>query len=183
MRRSRLPLRAVLGALAIALVSVLAACGGSDSSSGSGGDGGLAIADVWARTSAEGQTMGAAYMTITGGGDADRLIEALAPTEIARLTEIHETVPVSEVEGAEPMDGMEGDSMEGMDMEGGAEMTMRPVEWIDVPAGGSVALEPGGYHIMLVDLAKPLAVGDTFDLTLTFEQAGEQTVKVTVRDA
>lgn len=171
MSRSRPVLLAVL---ALALAATLAACGGSDSSSGSGG-GDLAIADVWARTSAEGQTVGAAYMTITGGKDADKLIEALAPAEVARMTEIHETVPVSEAEG--------GDAMEGMDMEGGAEMTMRPVEWIDVPAGGSVQLKPGGYHIMLMELAKPLAAGDTFDLKLTFEKAGEQTVKVTVRDA
>lgn len=171
MRRSRLPL---IAALVLALAATLAACGGSDSSSGSGGGDELAIADVWARTSAEGQTTGAAYMVVTGGKDADRLIEALAPTEVAAMTEIHETVPVAEAEG---------DAMEGMDMEGGAELTMRPVEWIDVPAGGTVELKPGGYHVMLMELAKPLAAGDTFDLKLTFEQAGEQTVTVTVRDA
>jgi copper(I)-binding protein len=75
-----------------------------------------------------------------------------------------------------------GEDMEGMD-EGEGEMTMRPVDGIDIPAEGTVTLEPGGYHVMLIDLAKPLAAGETFDLTLTFENAGEQVVTVTVRDA
>lgn len=61
-------------------------------------------------------------------------------------------------------------------------MTMRPVEAIDLPAGEAVALEPGGLHIMLIDLVEPLEVGDEVDLTLTFEEAGEQPVTAEVRE-
>ncbi len=61
-------------------------------------------------------------------------------------------------------------------------MSMEPVESIQVPAGETVHLEPGGYHIMMVELAKDLEVGDTFDMTLTFENSGEQTISVEVTD-
>jgi len=62
-------------------------------------------------------------------------------------------------------------------------MAMRQVEGIDIPAGGEVMLEPGGFHIMLFDLAGPLTVGDTVPVTLTFEQAGEVKVDAEVRDS
>ena len=45
-----------------------------------------------------------------------------------------------------------------------------------------VQLVPGGYHIMLIDLAKPLVVGETFDLTLDFDQAPDLTVTIEVSD-
>jgi copper(I)-binding protein len=61
-------------------------------------------------------------------------------------------------------------------------MTMKPVAEIALPAGKAVELKPGGYHVMLMKLAKPLTKGQTFDLELTFEKAGKQTVKVEVRD-
>ena len=72
-----------------------------------------------------------------------------------------------------------GDDADGTDdMDG--EMQMAPVDQIDLPAGETVALEPGGYHIMLVDVVEPLEDGDEIDVTLTFEQAGETTITVTV---
>jgi hypothetical protein len=46
-----------------------------------------------------------------------------------------------------------------------------------------VALEPGGYHIMLLDLVAPLEAGTTLEVTLTFEESGEQVVTADVRDA
>ena len=61
-------------------------------------------------------------------------------------------------------------------------MTMQEVDSIAIPAGEKVALEPGGYHVMLMELAKPLEVGSTFELTLTFAKAGDITVEVEVRD-
>ncbi len=53
-----------------------------------------------------------------------------------------------------------------------------PLRTIDVPAGAKVALQPGGLHVMLLDLKQPLAVGEKIPLTLTFERAG--TIEVTV---
>jgi hypothetical protein len=61
-------------------------------------------------------------------------------------------------------------------------MEMVPVDRIAVPTGGTVALEPGGYHIMLLELAAPLEVGSTIDVTLTFEEAGQKVVSAEVRD-
>ena len=57
-------------------------------------------------------------------------------------------------------------------------MEMRPVpDGIEIPANGTVALEPMGYHLMLMDLKRPLQKGETFAGSLTFEHAG--TVDVT----
>ena len=50
-------------------------------------------------------------------------------------------------------------------------MTMREVARIPLPAGEAVTLEPGGYHVMLLELAAPLTAGQTFPVTLTFEEA------------
>src|SRR5512132_4333375 len=60
-------------------------------------------------------------------------------------------------------------------------MRMRQVSLIDVPAGESVDLQPGGLHIMLIDLKEPLKQGETFPLTLTFAKAGTMTVQVPVK--
>ena len=57
---------------------------------------------------------------------------------------------------------------------------MRRVDAIDVPAGNSVTLKPGGYHLMLTDLKAPLKEGDLVKLTLVFEKAGEIEVEATV---
>jgi len=58
---------------------------------------------------------------------------------------------------------------------------MRAVDRLEIPAGETVSLEPGGYHIMLLDLASPLEEGSTVELTLTFENAGELVVTAEVR--
>jgi copper(I)-binding protein len=60
-------------------------------------------------------------------------------------------------------------------------MTMRELpDGLELPAGEAVNLEPGGYHIMLLQLAEPLVAGETFDLTLNFETAGTQVVTVEI---
>lgn len=165
------------GALLLAIIVAIAlvGCGGSKET-------GPEVSDPWARTLASSQMMGAAYMTIGGGSEDDKLVAVSAPAEIAAEAQIHETVAADEgsgMDGSEMEEGAMGDD----DAQMGGEMTMRQVSSIDIPAGETVMLEPGGYHVMLMDLAEPLVEGTTFELTLTFEQAGEQTVMVTVRDA
>ena len=152
----------------------------------------IQISDVWARKSPMATTAGAAYMKITSPVD-DALVGASVPSDIAGTVEIHETVMADEGDMGDDMstettmaDDMStettmADDM-GDDMGGGA-MTMQPVDSIELPAGEEVSLEPGGYHIMLLDLVAPLEVGDTFEITLTFENAGEVTVTAEVRDA
>jgi len=68
------------------------------------------------------------------------------------------------------------------EMGGDAMMSMRPVSAIDLPAGEDTVLEPGGYHIMILNLAKPLQIGQTFPVTLTLEKAGEVQVDATVKE-
>ena len=63
----------------------------------------------------------------------------------------------------------------------GAMMTMVEVQSVDVPPGGTVEFEPGGYHVMFLDLNGTPATGSTVDLTLVFANAGPITVKAEVR--
>ncbi|MCP4309275.1 MAG: copper chaperone PCu(A)C [bacterium] len=155
--------------LMVALGLVATACGGDD---------GVAADGVWARNSPMMASAGAVYLDLTSG-DADTLIGASVESSIAGKVEIHETAP-ADAEMTDDSDAeMTDDSMdEGM---GGA-MTMREVGQITLPAGETVNLEPGGYHIMLLDVATPLELGDKFDLTLTFENADEMVVEVEVRE-
>jgi copper(I)-binding protein len=83
--------------------------------------------------------------------------------------------------GSETTMGMDVGSDTTMAM-GDGEMGMRPVEFVDLPAGVAVELKPGGYHIMFIDLVKPLEVGTTISLTLVFEKAGEVVIDVPVLD-
>lgn len=131
----------------------------------------IVIEDAWARPSPTGQmggdggqgmqgtmapTRGAAYMVIRNTGTEDDALVG-ASSDVAMTTEVHESY-------------MEGDTM-----------MMRRVERIPVPAGGEVVLEPGGYHVMFIDLKEPLQAGTTIEITLEFEKAGEIAVEAEVR--
>jgi len=70
-------------------------------------------------------------------------------------------------------------SMHGVRREG-VSSTMYPLDWLEVPAGGQVAMQPGGIHIMLVELARELVVGDTLVLGLDLARAGRVEVKLPV---
>lgn len=148
--------RLILVVAALGLVT--ASCGGDD---------GVSVENPWARNSPMMASAGAIYMDLEASED-DRLIGASVDAAVAGKVEIHETAMMD--------DSMGDDSM------GGA-MTMREVGEIALPAGTMVNLEPGGYHIMLLDIASPLELGEKFDVTLTFETAGEKVVEVEVREA
>jgi hypothetical protein len=163
-------LAALLAVVAVALVA--AACGDNSSSSGTGT---VTVRDAWARTSAAGQTAGALYFVIDNPtSSADALTAVSVPSTVAARAELHETMTGSS-------------STMKMDMGGSAttvapQMSMQPAGEIAVPAKGKVTLRPGGYHVMLLDLAGPLVKGTTFEATLTL-RSGTRTVKVEVRDA
>ena len=114
------------------------------------------VTGVWARATV-GSTA-AVYLTMTGTGKADRLVSAAVPRSVARRTELHKTT-----------------------MGQGDMMSMAPVKSIRVPAAGTVKLEPGGYHVMLIGLKKPLVAGSSFHLALTFANSGTTTVTAKVR--
>ncbi len=101
-------------------------------------------------------TTGAVFLTLhNSGASDDRLIAA--STAKAGVVEIHE----------------------GFVDENGV-MQMRKVDGISVPAGQMVQLKPGGYHIMLMQLNGPLSLGETFDVTLDFENGPDVTVPVSI---
>jgi copper(I)-binding protein len=152
----------------IGLVAVVAACG-DDSASG------VSIDDPWARTSARMQDAGAVYFTLTGGDSGDSLIGVSVSSDVAAMAEIHETI-MSDMGDSGDM----GDMGESSDM-GGA-MTMQAVDAVAFGAGEAVVFAPGGYHVMLMDLVDPLETGDMFDLTFMFQNEGQVTVMVEVRE-
>jgi copper(I)-binding protein len=111
-----------------------------------------------------------AHFAVPGSGDFVRRVSALATAP--PTIEIHETVVA---------DGASSDTTE-TTMAGMGQMTMRPIDSLELPAGETVTLEPGGYHIMLIDLVAPLETGQEIEVTLTFESAGERTITVPVQD-
>jgi len=112
----------------------------------------ISVTNAWARATMPGQKVSGAYMQIQSDADA-RLVSASSPA-VPRV-EVHEMK-------------MDGDVMR-----------MREVKAIDLPKGKTVSLEPGGFHIMLMNLPKPIAAGEIIPLILTVEAGGkQQTVEV-----
>lgn len=183
MHPSRHPFaRGAVALVAIVLAATtLVACGddgddGADATTTTGAATEVEVSDVWARAAAdlEASDRSAVYMTVTGGSEDDALVAASVPADVAGTVEIHETV--------EP-DSMAGDDMGGDDGGMSGMMEMREVEQIDVPADTTVELEPGGLHVMLLDVQRELTPGETIEVTLTFEVAGEMTVEAEVRES
>jgi len=156
----------------------MAGCGGDDDDAADTNPA-IEVTGAWARSSPSMASAGAVYFTIDNSGAADALVAASVEATIAGRAEIHEVVPASEA--TRDGDDMHGDSDMDGDM-GGDMMVMQQVMRLAVPAEGTVTLEPGGYHIMLLDLVEPLATGDSFDVVLEFEQFGDVTVTADVRD-
>lgn len=134
------------------LASTIAACGGGAE---------LGVEDVWARTYAGVPNAGAAYMTIRGGDAADRLIGMSVPATVAGMAQLHQTT-ISD--------------------DGNNTMSMEHVPSLDIEAGAEIKLEPGGYHVVMMNLAGPLTDGMEFVVTLKFENADDVDVSVSVRD-
>ena len=188
MKKQSIP--TVVSLVAVAALSTgLVACGGdsesSDATPPASVQVGVEIAGAWARTSPMEVTLGAAYMTITSDVD-DELTDVSVDPSIAATAEIHEMVmaEMSDTSSDTTM-AMSSDTTMAMSSDttmsmGSGEMVMQEVESIAIPAGETVELKPGGYHIMLIDLVAPLELGQEFDIVLTFANAGEVTVTVVV---
>lgn len=136
--------------------------------------GDLTVANAWARRTVPGQRNGAVYLEITGGSRRDVLRGVEVDTVVAASAELHETT-----EGHSSGTGPNQRSGGGHHSHHG--MQMKELVELPVPSGASIRLEPGGRHIMLLDLTRPLEVGQRFPLRLRFEQAGTVEVVVEVR--
>lgn len=155
------------------VVAALALAVGTIGCTGTGGGGGIEVTDAWARPSSMVAGAGGAYMVIrNAGGEADALVGASSPA--AATVEIHETYVM-------PAPTASGGMGHGSPMATGGMMGMRPIPRLEIPAGSTVELRPGSYHVMLIDLVADLEPGSTIQITLRFEKAGEVTVTTEVR--
>jgi copper(I)-binding protein len=112
------------------------------------------VKDAWVRTAVQGQSGTGAFMTLTSKEGA-KLVGASSP--VAGVAEVHEMK-------------MDGDVMR-----------MRAVPALDLPAGRTVQLKPGGYHVMLMELKQALPKGSTVPLVLTLRDAKGQESKVELK--
>ncbi|WP_120995267.1 copper chaperone PCu(A)C [Stutzerimonas urumqiensis] len=116
----------------------------------------VSIKDAWAREMPPGSPATAAYLGIHNGTDQPRRLIGVSST-VAEKAELHTS-------------RREGDMVR-----------MERLEAIEIPANGGVELAPGGHHVMLMGLERPLAAGDTFSLTLEFADGETRAVDVEVR--
>ena len=116
---------------------------------------GIEIEHAWSRASIGTDRPGVVYLTIRNTGAADDVLTGIT-TPAADMPMLHETVVT---------DGI---------------ASMPHVMSVPVPAGGTIALEPGGFHAMLMGLTQVLEKGATFPVTLTFRDAGAVTVDVEI---
>lgn len=116
----------------------------------------VTVADAWARASVPNQKTSGAFLRLTSAQDA-RLVGARSPA--AGAVEVHETRMENNI------------------------ARMRRTAAIDLPAGRVVEFKSGGYHLMLLDLKRPLKPGDTVPITLVIEGKGGQPQTVEVKAA
>ena len=114
------------------------------------------VKDPWVRGTVASQKASGAFMHITSAGGG-KLVGASSP--VAGVVEVHE-----------------------MAMEGNV-MKMRAVPALELPAGKTVELKPGGYHVMLMDLKQQLKPGEAVALTLTIENKDGKRESVEVKAA
>ena len=147
-----IPMKDLLFAGALAALLTVAGL----SSPALAGSGDVVVAGAWARASIGVKRPGTAYMTIRNTGEEPVTLTGLA-TPLAMMPEIHESRT---------------------DAQGISSMT--PAGRITIAPGDSVALEPGGLHAMLMGLQAPMTEGETFPLTLLFEDGGQTIVEVPI---
>lgn len=117
----------------------------------------LAIESPWARATPPGAPVAGGFLTLRNTGQADdRLLSATSPD--AGKVEIHE-----------------------MRMDGGVMRMRRIDDGLPIAVGGTLALAPGGYHLMFIGPKHPFVAGQTVTATLRFEHGGERTVRFDVR--
>jgi copper(I)-binding protein len=117
----------------------------------------LTVTSAWARATPPGISMGVVYFHLENGSTkSDRLLKL--KTSVAASAGVHRTEIVDDV------------------------ARMREVAVLHVAPGEKIEFAPGGYHVMLMGLKKPLVAGKTFELELVFEVAGPRRVVVSIRD-
>ncbi|SFP91671.1 copper chaperone PCu(A)C [Tranquillimonas alkanivorans] len=112
--------------------------------------------NAWARASIGTSRPGAAYMTLRNTGEEPVVLTGLS-TDLAMMPDIHRTTT----------------DAQGM-------TSMAPAGELEIASGEAIALEPGGLHVMLMQLQRPMVEGESFALTLEFADGGEMQVDVPI---
>jgi copper(I)-binding protein len=118
----------------------------------------ITIEAPWARTGQMGANSAVYFEIRNSTNEADSLIRA--ESDISTHVELHRSMMV----------------------EGSDAMTMQKQDQIEIPAAYTFSFEPGGYHVMLIDLKDDLVAGGIVELTLVFEKAGAVQVDVEIRE-
>lgn len=117
----------------------------------------IEIKEAWGRPSPMQAGNGAAYMMLENtGSEDDKLISAAS--DVSEVVELHDMT-------------MEDDVMK-----------MFHIDAVDIPAGGSAELAPGGKHVMFIGLHDQLEIGQVVTVTLEFEKSGQQIIEVEIRE-
>lgn len=117
----------------------------------------IQASQAWSRFTAPSVPTGVVFMQLNNtGAQADALVSVSSP--VAKKAEIHNHINDKGV------------------------MRMRQVAKIDVLAGKSVTLQPGGFHVMLMGLKQPLKLNDTFPVTLKYQSGRTQKITATVNN-
>lgn len=116
----------------------------------------VVIEDAWSRASIGTSRPGVAYMTLHNAG-AEPVVVAGLRTDLAMMPMIHATS--TDAQGVTRMSHMEA---------------------VEIPTGETVALEPGGLHLMLMDLQRPMVEGESYTLSVIFADGTEATVEVPI---
>lgn len=116
----------------------------------------LTVEQAWARALPPNAPAAAVYLSVNNPGAADRLLSVSTP--MAARAELHTVRKDGEL------------------------LKMVEEKSVEVPANGALAFVPGGRHVMLMGLQKPLIAGEHFQLTLEFEAAGPREVRVDIRE-
>ncbi len=131
----------------------------------------VSVSSIWSRTSPTVNAPGVVYFDIISS-EGDSLLGVTVGTDIAADAQLHQT-RIGGNNGAESTEDQEMGAMN---------MTMVRVDAVSLPAGQAISFKPGSYHVMLLDLVNPLQAGQEFELTFHFDNAGDLTLPVTVRD-
>jgi hypothetical protein len=115
----------------------------------------ITVSNMFARATPGAATVGAAYLRVRNTGDTPLALITLRG-DVAKRIKLH-----------------------GMKMEDGL-MKMEPLDYIMIPSGGTITLQPSGRHVMMTDLAQPLVEGESFPLTLLFDTGMEMTVSIPI---
>ena len=115
----------------------------------------ITVSNMFARATPGAAKVGAAYFRIRNTGDAPLALSILRG-DVAKKIEIHS-----------------------MEMENGV-MKMKPLDYIMIPSGGTISLKPGGSHVMMTGLVRPLVEGESFPLTLVFDTGLEMKITIPI---